>query len=163
MLINLIYNDLNFKGVFLYLTLIKTKIIIEVLNNYKRIPQKGTHIECQGIVEHLIICPIYWFPDKRAFRCHYLKYFHFSVFICICNIAKSINEKITRLRIINILYAVDVAQVASIAALCFEMGKETMTDWRAIFIAIISGIIVLNSKKLILPLSYWVIRYKGKY
>lgn len=46
------------------------------------------------------------------------------------------------------LDAVNVASVAIIAAVCFEMGKETITDWRTILIAIISGIIVFKFKKI---------------
>jgi chromate transporter len=46
------------------------------------------------------------------------------------------------------LDAVNVASVAIIAAVCFEMGKETITDWRTILIAILSGIIIFKFKKI---------------
>lgn len=44
--------------------------------------------------------------------------------------------------------AVNVASVAIIAAVCFEMGKDTITDWRTILIAVASGIIILKFKKM---------------
>jgi len=46
------------------------------------------------------------------------------------------------------LDAVNVASVAIIMAVCYEMGKETITDWRMIFIAVVSGIIVFKFKKI---------------
>lgn len=46
------------------------------------------------------------------------------------------------------LDAVNVASVAIIAAVCFEMAKETITDWRTILIAVVSAIIVFNFKKI---------------
>jgi chromate transporter len=46
------------------------------------------------------------------------------------------------------LDAVNVASVAIIAAVCFVMGKETITDWRTITIALISSIIVFKFKKI---------------
>ncbi|WP_286856668.1 MULTISPECIES: chromate efflux transporter [Sphingobacterium] len=46
------------------------------------------------------------------------------------------------------LDAVNVASVAIIVAVCFEMGKETITDWRTILIAVVSSIIVLKFKKI---------------
>ena len=45
------------------------------------------------------------------------------------------------------LDAVNVASVAIIAAVCFTMGKETITDWRTIIIALISAFIVFKFKK----------------
>lgn len=45
------------------------------------------------------------------------------------------------------LDAVNVASVAIIAAVCLIMAKETITDWRSISIALISGIIVFKFKK----------------
>lgn len=45
------------------------------------------------------------------------------------------------------LDAVNVASVAIIAAVCFTMGKETVTDWRTITIALISAFIVFKFKK----------------
>lgn len=46
------------------------------------------------------------------------------------------------------LDAVNVASVALIATVCYEMGKETITDWRTILIAVVSAIIVFNFKKI---------------
>lgn len=46
------------------------------------------------------------------------------------------------------LDAVNVASVAIIAAICFEMGKDTITDWRTIFIAVLSMAIAFGYKKL---------------
>lgn len=45
------------------------------------------------------------------------------------------------------LDAVNVASVAIIAAVCFTMGKETITEWRTIIIALISAFIVFKFKK----------------
>lgn len=45
------------------------------------------------------------------------------------------------------LDAVNVASVAIIVAVCFLMGKETITDWRTIIIALISAFIVFKFKK----------------
>ncbi|GGH29940.1 chromate efflux transporter [Sphingobacterium alkalisoli] len=45
------------------------------------------------------------------------------------------------------LDAVNVASVAIIVAVCFEMAKETITDWRTILIAVVSAIIVLKFKR----------------
>ncbi len=47
-----------------------------------------------------------------------------------------------------ILDAVNVAAVALIVAVCFQMGKDTLTDWRTITIAILSLIVVFVFKKL---------------
>lgn len=46
------------------------------------------------------------------------------------------------------LDAVNVAAVALILAVCFEMGKDTLTDWRTIVIAIAGLITVFVFKKL---------------
>lgn len=46
------------------------------------------------------------------------------------------------------LDAVNVASVAIIAAVCFIMGKETITDWRTIMIALISAFLVFKFKKI---------------
>lgn len=46
------------------------------------------------------------------------------------------------------LDAVNVASVAIIIAVCYEMDKETITDWRTILIAVVSAIIVFNFKKI---------------
>lgn len=45
------------------------------------------------------------------------------------------------------LDAVNVASVAIIASICLIMGKETITDWRTIVIALISAFIVFKFKK----------------
>lgn len=46
------------------------------------------------------------------------------------------------------LDAVNVASIAIIVAVCFDMGKETITDWRTILIAVLSIIIAFGYKKL---------------
>ncbi|KFF00554.1 chromate transporter [Chryseobacterium formosense] len=46
------------------------------------------------------------------------------------------------------LDAVNVASVAIIAAVCFTMGKETVTDWRTITIALISAFVIFKYKKI---------------
>ena len=46
------------------------------------------------------------------------------------------------------LDAVNVASVAIIAAVCFDMGKDTITDWRTILIAVLSMAIAFGYKKL---------------
>jgi chromate transporter len=46
------------------------------------------------------------------------------------------------------LDAVNVAAVALILAVCIQMGKDTLTDWRTILIAIVSLITVFYFKKL---------------
>ncbi|WP_298793261.1 chromate efflux transporter [uncultured Allomuricauda sp.] len=47
----------------------------------------------------------------------------------------------------SILDAVNVAAVALIVAVCVEMGKDTLTDWRTIVIAVISLLVVFVFKK----------------
>lgn len=44
--------------------------------------------------------------------------------------------------------AVNVAAVALIIAVCVEMAKDTLTDWRTIVIAIASLVVVFVLKKL---------------
>jgi chromate transporter len=46
------------------------------------------------------------------------------------------------------LDAVNVASVAIIFSVCFSMGKETITDWRTISIAILSIILTFGYKKI---------------
>lgn len=46
------------------------------------------------------------------------------------------------------LDAVNVASVAIIVAVCFDMGKDTITDWRTILIAVLSITIAYGYKKL---------------
>ncbi|WP_297332631.1 chromate efflux transporter [Flavobacterium sp.] len=48
----------------------------------------------------------------------------------------------------SFLDAVNVASVAIIVAVCFEMGKETITDWRTVLIAVASIIIVFTFRKI---------------
>jgi len=45
------------------------------------------------------------------------------------------------------LDAVNVASIAIIVSICYELGKETITDWRTILIAILSVAIVFKYKK----------------
>ncbi len=63
-----------------------------------------------------------------------------------------INPLIKRLRnykgLSAFLDAVNVASVAIILAVCYQMGKETITDWRSITIALISIVIVFKFKKI---------------
>jgi chromate transporter len=63
-----------------------------------------------------------------------------------------LNPLIPRMRkskvISAFLDAVNVAAVALIILVCFNMGKDTLTDWRSIFIAIISCIVVFYFKKI---------------
>ncbi|TXF79580.1 chromate efflux transporter [Chryseobacterium sp.] len=46
------------------------------------------------------------------------------------------------------LDAVNVASVAIIAAVCYEMGKETITDWRTVLIAVLSIAVAFGYRKL---------------
>ena len=46
------------------------------------------------------------------------------------------------------LDAVNVASVAIIVAVCFDMGKDTITDWRTILIALLSITIAFGYKKI---------------
>jgi chromate transporter len=46
------------------------------------------------------------------------------------------------------LDAVNVASVALIIAVCIDMGKDTITDWRTILIAVLSIIVAFGYKKL---------------
>ncbi|MDH0660487.1 MULTISPECIES: chromate efflux transporter [Empedobacter] len=46
------------------------------------------------------------------------------------------------------LNGVNVASVAIILSVCIVMGKETITDWRTIVIALISAVIVFQFKKI---------------
>ena len=57
--------------------------------------------------------------------------------------------KMRRSKVISaFLDAVNVAAVALILAVCIEMGKDTLTDWRTILIATVSLIVVFYFKKL---------------
>lgn len=46
------------------------------------------------------------------------------------------------------LDAVNVASIAIIVSICYQLGKETIMDWRTILIAIISILIAFNYKKI---------------
>lgn len=46
------------------------------------------------------------------------------------------------------LDAVNVASVALIVAICIEMGRDTISDWRTILIAIVSIIFAFGYRKL---------------
>lgn len=46
------------------------------------------------------------------------------------------------------LDAVNVASVAVIIAICIDMGKETITDWRTIVIAVLSMVMVIRFQKI---------------
>ncbi|MNL20815.1 putative chromate transport protein [compost metagenome] len=46
------------------------------------------------------------------------------------------------------LDAINVASLAIIVAICFDMGKDTIADWRTIFIAALSIVIAFGYRKL---------------
>ncbi|RTY87628.1 chromate efflux transporter [Flavobacterium sp. RSP15] len=46
------------------------------------------------------------------------------------------------------LDAVNVASVAIIISVCFEMGKDVVTDWKTIFIGILSLVLIVSLKKI---------------
>ena len=46
------------------------------------------------------------------------------------------------------LDAVNVTSVALIVAICIEMGRDTISDWRTILIAIVSIIFAFGYRKL---------------
>jgi chromate transporter len=46
------------------------------------------------------------------------------------------------------LDAINVASIAIIVAICYELGKDTITDWRTILVALVSVITVFNFKKI---------------
>ncbi|WP_394331031.1 chromate transporter [Flavobacterium omnivorum] len=46
------------------------------------------------------------------------------------------------------LDAVNIASVAIIISICFSMGKESITDWRTIIIAILSTAFTFGYKKI---------------
>ena len=68
------------------------------------------------------------------------------IFVAILNplIPKMPKSKI----IAAFLDAVSIAAVAVIVAVCVEMGKDTLTDWRTILIAVLSIIAVFVFKKM---------------
>ncbi|MEM1318924.1 MAG: chromate efflux transporter [Bacteroidota bacterium] len=65
---------------------------------------------------------------------------------------KLLNPLIPRMRksklLSAILDAVNIAAVAVILAVCIEMGKDTLTDWRTVLIALASVVMVFGFKKL---------------
>lgn len=68
------------------------------------------------------------------------------VFVAILN---PLMPKLRKSKVISaLLDAVNIAAVALIAAVCIEMGKDTLTDWKTITIAIASLIVVFYFKKL---------------
>jgi chromate transporter len=46
------------------------------------------------------------------------------------------------------LDAVNVASIAIIVSICYELGRDTITDWRTILIALLSIVIVFKYKKI---------------
>jgi chromate transporter len=68
------------------------------------------------------------------------------VFVAILNplVTKMRNSKLFSV----FLNAVNVASVAIIVSVCFSMGKDAVTDWRTISIALISILLILGYKKM---------------
>lgn len=67
------------------------------------------------------------------------------VFVAILN---PLIPKMRKSKIISaFLDAVNIAAVAVIVAVCIEMGKDTLTDWRTILIAVASLVVVFGFKK----------------
>lgn len=68
------------------------------------------------------------------------------VFVALLNplVKKIRNNKL----LADFLDAVNVASVAIIVAVCFEMGKETITDWRNVLIALLSMAMVFRFQKM---------------
>lgn len=48
----------------------------------------------------------------------------------------------------SFLDAVNIASIALITVVCYEMGKDSLTDWRTIFIAIVSLIVTFGFQKI---------------
>ncbi|UUV21145.1 chromate efflux transporter [Paenimyroides aestuarii] len=68
------------------------------------------------------------------------------VFVALLN---PIVRKMRNSKLLSVfLDAVNVASVALIVAVCFEMGKDTITDWRTILIAFLSIATVFSFKKI---------------
>jgi len=62
---------------------------------------------------------------------------------------KPLMKRIRRYKSLSaFLDAVNVASVAIIVAICFTMGKETITEWRTIIIALASAFVVFNHQKI---------------
>lgn len=68
------------------------------------------------------------------------------VFVALLNplVKKIRNNKL----LADFLDAVNVASVAIIVAVCFEMGIETITDWRNVLIALLSMVMVFRFQKM---------------
>lgn len=68
------------------------------------------------------------------------------VFVALLNplVKKMRNSKLAA----AFLDAVNVASVAIIISVCFSMGQDTLTDWRTIFIAIVSIILTFGYRKI---------------
>ncbi|MBK5196405.1 MAG: chromate efflux transporter [Proteiniphilum sp.] len=64
----------------------------------------------------------------------------------------ALNPLIPRMRkskvIAAFLDAINIASVAVIAAVCVEMGKDTLTDWRTVLIALLSIVALFYFKKM---------------
>jgi chromate transporter len=57
-------------------------------------------------------------------------------------------RKIRNSKLVSVfLDAVNVASVAIILAVCYQMGRDTITDWRTITIAVVSLAAVFGLKK----------------
>ncbi len=68
------------------------------------------------------------------------------IFVAILN---PLIPKMRKSKVISaFLDAVNIAAVAVIAAVCIEMGKDTLTDWRTILIAVLSIVTVFVFKKM---------------
>lgn len=65
----------------------------------------------------------------------------------VCCVAQSLVKKMRGSKLFSaFLDAVDVASVAIIVAVCFQMGRDSVTDWRTILIAIASISIAFGFK-----------------
>ena len=68
------------------------------------------------------------------------------IFVMLLN---PIVPKLRKSKVISaFLDAVNIAAVAVIVAVCFEMAKDTLTDWRTIAIALLSLVVVFAFKKM---------------
>ncbi|MGK0365284.1 MAG: chromate transporter [Saprospiraceae bacterium] len=68
------------------------------------------------------------------------------IFVMLLN---PIVPKLRKSKVISaFLDAINIAAVAVIVAVCFEMAKDTLTDWRTIAIAVLSLVVVFAFKKL---------------
>ncbi|MEO8515674.1 MAG: chromate efflux transporter [Flavobacterium sp.] len=68
------------------------------------------------------------------------------VFVALLNpLVKKMRDSILFSKFLD---AVNVASVAIIVSVCFSMGKETITDWRTIIIAVLSIVLTLKYTKI---------------